>query len=105
MKSPCFVFVAILCCFCIEITGQTGKCTVCSGKTTVIGDITEVKRLQDGFAAGCYCGAAGAALARLRCGHLVHNECKYNVYACRLCHRPVKDVPKRKKLREYVGGG
>lgn len=93
---------ALLCCFCIRVQGGLCYCPVSNDVFQPIADLAEVDKAQRGTKTGCYCAGQGAALAKLKCGHMVHNDCRGKIFRCRVCRAEVREPPKAKRLKDYL---
>jgi hypothetical protein len=92
---------ALLCCFCISVQGGECYCPVSWDVFRPIADVAEVEKAQRGSKAACYCAGLGEALAKLKCGHMVHNDCRSKTFRCRVCRAVVRELPKAKVLKDY----
>jgi len=93
---------ALLCCFCICVQGGECYCPVSKDVFQPIADLAEVEKAQRATKAGCYCSGQGEALAKLKCGHMVHNDCRGRIFRCRVCRAEVREPPKVKRLKDYL---
>lgn len=93
---------ALLCCFCIRVQGEECYCPVSGDVFRPIADVGEVEKAQRGNKAACYCAGLGEALAKLKCGHMVHNDCRSKTFRCRVCRAAVRELPKAKVLKDYL---
>ena len=92
----------VLCCYCVQVRGETCGCPLSEEGVRLIADLGEIGKAQREAVAGCYCGGRGTALAKLKCGHMVHNDCRGRIFRCRVCKCAVRDLPKVKLLKDYL---
>jgi len=104
-KHPCALCTcgAILCCFCIKLDSDSPVCPLpCRGALELLDPKLEIQEEQTNFPYACYCGRPETGTARTSCHHLVHQDCKNDIFSCRKCRTSLKPRPKAKLLGDYL---